>query len=851
MTFLALALASFLWVTAAVADSDNTSHQYAQDAASILDQHCIQCHGPKQQLSDLRLDSLDAMLQGGKNGPSVIPSKADNSLLFHHVTGKVEPRMPFGSALTTKEIETLKNWINAGANWPTAEEAGNKTWWAFVDPVRHDPPGSSIHPIDAFLQSRLQESGISSAERADPETLIRRAYLDLTGLLPDAKAVDAFLIDSSPQAYAAIVDKLLESPRYGERWGRHWLDVVRYADSSGYEHDYDLPEVWRFRDYVIRSFNDDKPYNRFIKEQLAGDEIPDQSFDSLIATGMLRIGPRVLFREKDNPQYRYNYLDDMIATTGRVFLAMTTDCARCHDHKFDPISQMDYYRMLAVFFPYIRYEFPLVDEETVQEYEVATAAIQAKIDPLKKQISKIQAPYRKEALAKKIAEFPQEIQDAVRVPPEERLPGQKLLAAQVESMSASVSKEMLSKPDLAQVEQLNEQIDALEAQLPEALPTAMGIRDGDYRFAPDGLGDAVQPGKGNREDFSNIEGTWLPTKHYKPPPAHFLPNADYRNKGPEVEPGVLEILSRGNPFEPQPPKDHRISSGRRMALANWIAADDNPLTARVMANRIWMHHFGEGLVYTASNFGRMGTEPTHPKLLDWLSTEFIRQGWSVKSMHRLIMTSDAYQMASSYNSPAAKEKDPENKLLWKYRPRRVESEVIRDIILTASGKLNLESGGPGFFPPIPEEVRGSYPNGKWEMTSPGSANWRRSVFAYAKRGLHYPMFEVFDQPSMNVSCERRTITTVPTQALTLLNNRFILQQAGYFAERVMEHVLDPTARINEAYRIALSRQPTESELQSNLEFLQKQEKFHQGDKLAALTDLCNVILNLNEFVYVN
>ncbi len=456
---------------------------------------------------------------------------------------------------------------------------------------------------------------------------------------------------------------------------------------------------------------------------------------------------------------------------------------------------------------------------------MVTQTAETSIDPLKKQISKIQAPYRKEALAKKIAEFPQEIQDAVRVPPEERLPGQKLLAAQVESMSASVSKEMLSKPDLAQVEQLNEQIDALEAQLPEALPTAMGIRDGDYRFAPDGLGDAVQPGKGNREDFSNIEGTWLPTKHYKPPPAHFLPNADYRNKGPEVEPGVLEILSRGNPFEPQPPKDHRISSGRRMALANWIASDDNPLT--------------------------MGTEPTHPKLLDWLSTEFIRQGWSVKSMHRLIMTSDAYQMASSYNSPAAKEKDPENKLLCKYRPRRLESEVIRDIILTASGKLNLESGGPGFFPPIPEEVRGSYPNGKWEMTSPGSANWRRSVFAYAKRGLHYPMFEVFDQPSMNVSCEHRTITTVPTQALTLLNNRFILQQAGYFAERVMEHVLDPTARINEAYRIALSRQPTESELQSNLEFLQKQEKFHQGDKLAALTDLCDVILNLNEFVYVN
>ena len=833
---------------AATAESQTS----AADVAAILEQRCVQCHGDKQQLSGLRVDSLEALLKGGQRGPALAPGHSESSTLYLHVAGKAEPRMPFGSTLNESEIATLKDWIDAGAKWdaPSQKAGSDKVWWAFKDPVRHVPPDTSAHPVDAFLASRLATENLQRAPRADPSTLVRRAYLDLVGLLPPPEVVDAFAENPSQDAFAALVDDLLDSPRYGERWGRHWLDAVRYADSSGYEHDYDQPHAWRYRDYVIRAFNEDKPYDRFVQEQLAGDEVDDPNFDTLIATGMLRVGPRVLFREKDNPQYRYNYLDDMIATTGRVFLGLTVDCARCHDHKFDAISQKDYYRTMAVFFPYVRYDFPLADAETVRRHEQETAAVNAKIEPLKERMAAIQAPYRQIARQNALKKFPDDIQIAIRTPEEERTPGQKLLAAQVRSMSVSGYEELVSAEDKELLADLKAQVAGLDEKLPAPLPAAMGIRDGDYRFAPDGLGDEPQPGKGDRQDFSHIDGTWLPAAGYQPPAAHFLPNADYRNKGDVIEPGFIEAIARASPFRPESP-DHRISSGRRLELAQWIASPDNPLTARVMVNRIWMHHFGEGIVYTASNFGSMGTRPTQPELLDWLATEFVRQGWSVKAMHRLIMTSESYQMASAHTNPAAANADPENKLLWRFRQRRLESEAIRDIILDASGNLNLEAGGPGFFPPIPDEVREAFPKGKWDMTEEGPATWRRSVYTYQKRGLRYPLFEVFDQPNMNVTCERRTSTTVPTQALTLLNNEFALRQAQAFAKRVSKLADTDAQRVREAYRIALSRAPTQSEMEANLGFLQQQREYHEGDPLAALTDLCDVILNLNEFLYAS
>jgi len=835
-----------------------SSPDFRTEIAPLLEQRCAQCHGEKQQLSGLDLSSRAAMISGGKKGPAVLPGNPQQSPLYRHVAGMEEPAMPLGGALSAEEVALLRRWIAGGAEWEEAEagRSGEKeTWWSFIPPKRTEPPAGADHPVDAFVLARLREAGLSQAPRADKPTLLRRAYLDLTGLPPEPEALDRFLADKSEDAFEKVVDELLGSSAYGERWGRHWLDVVRYADSSGYEHDYDYPNAWRFRDYVIDSFNKDKPFDRFIEEQLAGDELADGSFETLVATGLHRIGPRVLYREKDNPQYRYEYLDDMVAVTSRAFLGLTVDCARCHDHKFDPIRQMDYYRMSAVFFPYIRYEFPLVSDEEIARHEAATAAIEKRLAPIKKELAAVESPYVKLKKAEKLKTFPQEIQDAVATPEAERTPGQRLLAAQVRTVGGGAIDGLLSDEDRLRIKALRAQIAEVERDRPAPLPTAMGIRDGDYRFSPDGLGDQVQPGKGNREDFSNVEGSWLPAKGYRPPQAHLLPNADYRNKAEAVEPGYIEAAAGGRGFEPAPPT-HRISTGRRLGLARWIASEENPLTARVAVNRIWMHHFGEGLVTTAGNFGRLGTKPSHPKLLDWLATEFVRQGWSVKAMHRLLMSSATYQAASTHGDEQSQETDPDNRLLWRFKQRRLEAEAIRDAALFAAGRLNRQAGGPGFFPTVPQEVRDSFLKGKWLMEEPEDALRRRSVYAYVKRGLRYPMFEVFDAPNVNVVCERRNTTTVPTQALTLLNNRFTLEQARGFAERVAREADTESERIRRVYRIALGRMPTASEITANQAFLERQTAYHQGDssaqsaELDALTDLCDVILNLNEFVYI-
>ncbi len=880
-------LASCFFVAAAPA----ADLSFSQDVAPILQGKCLSCHGEGELMSQLDLRTREAMLRGGVRGPALVPGRAAESRIYQQISGSQAPVMPLGGALSADEISTLERWINEGASWDVArldpqpkppgheqapaaaakpEKVGiteaDRQWWAFRKPLRepgpqHDAARWKSNPVDAFLKKRLDEKGLEPAPRADRRTLIRRAYLDVVGLLPAPEEVEAFVNDSSNDAFAKLVDRLLASPHYGERWGRHWLDVARYADSGGYEHDYDYPHAWRYRDYVVRALNEDKPYDQFIREQLAGDELDEVTNDSLIATGFNRVGPTVGFREKDNPQYRYNYLDDMIGTTGRAFMGMTVNCARCHDHKFDPILQHDYYSMLATFFPFVKYEFPLAPPEAVAEFEARKAEIDAEIKPLTAKISDLEAPYRKLAFEKKLESFPEEIQAAVRAPEAERSPGQKLLADQVTSIRASVDTvaDRIKPEDRAAMDALKAQIEELKKRMPPELPRAMAVRDGDYRFAPDGLGDEKLPGKGEREEYGEIAGTFLPQagKPFVPPTAYLLPSGDHRVKGDPVEPGFLSVLTRGDEPTAVPPTGKNVSSGRRRALAEWIASPDHPLTARVMVNRLWHFHFGRGIVATTSNFGRTGEPPLYPELLDWLATEFVRRGWSIKSMHRLLMTSEAYQMASVFDHPGNREKDPSGRHLWRFPERRVEAEVIRDIVLDASGKLNREVGGKPFFPPIPEAVRLSFPKGKWEMNEQGPAVWRRSIYSYWKRGLRYPMFEVFDQPDPNVTCERRNSTTVPTQALTLLNNEFVLQQAKYFAERVVSEAGGGgEARIRRAYQIALSRGPDGDELNRNLGFLAKQAQYHraQGDDDpdgTALVDLCDVILNLSEFVYVN
>ncbi|MCI0387246.1 MAG: PSD1 and planctomycete cytochrome C domain-containing protein [Acidobacteria bacterium] len=906
---LAFALIGFSFIHTAHSDAQQVQTP-DKEFFSILNQKCIQCHGPSVQMAGLDLRRLETILKGGEKGPAIIPGNAEASLIYRRVAGLEKPVMPMAPLppLTQQEIAVLKSWIDRLSS-PTAKEgviaqsepslkpkpvaqgnqdkaitAEDRSWWSFRKPARRPIPKVTdarwkANPIDAFIKKSLDQKGLKPAPQADRNTLIRRAYLDLTGLLPSPVEVDAFVNDPSPRAYEKLIERLLASPHYGERWGRFWLDVARYADSSGYEHDYDIANAWRYRDYVIKSFNEDKPYNRFIIEQMAGDELDDQDYDSLIATTFYRIGPRVRYREKDNPYYRYEYLDDTIRTTFQGFMGVSVNCARCHDHKFDPISRMDYYRSMAMLFGNVEYDHKLAPPEKVAEYEKARKEVEDQVRPLMRKVFEIEAPYRKAAFEKRLQKFPEEIQVAVRTPEEKRTPGQKLLAAQIVSLdidpdaaanqnvTALYSRQRIKVNDADQVvrEKLLDQVEEIMKRMPAPLPVAEGVRDGDYRLTPDGRGDEPLPGKGNRFDYG-IECCFLPQpgQAYNAPPVYFAANGidvAEDQKSFVVEPGYLSALANGSPPAAIPPKNG-VSSGRRHALARWIASPDNPLTARVMVNRIWHWHFGRGIVATPSNFGKMGAKPSHPELLDWLATEFIRQGWGVKQMHRMIMNSETYKLASSFSQAANLEKDPTNIYLWRFPLRRLEAEAIRDVILSASGQINLQAGGQPFFPAIPKSVRESYLQGKWVMTREEPSTWRRSVYAYWKRGLKYPMFEVHDQPDPNVTCEMRNTTTVPTQALTLLNNEFVLIQARRFAERVAHEAgADSAKQIRLLYTIALGREPERKELDQSLDFIQKQRNYHitiastttsgSDPASAALTDLAHVMLNANEFVYIN
>jgi hypothetical protein len=896
---LASALLGYSFIHSARSDAQQ-AQSLDNEAFFILKQKCLQCHGEAVQMSGLDLRTLETILKGGEKGPAIVPGNAEASMLYRRVAGLDKPIMPMAPLppLTRQEIAVLKSWIDRVSS-PTAKEGGtaksapsvagykeraitteDRQWWSFHKPAPHPIPKVTApqwktNPIDAFIKYALNQKGIQSAPRADRNTLIRRAYLDLTGLLPGPQEVDDFVHDTSPQAYEKLIERLLASPHYGERWGRFWLDVARYADSSGYEHDFDIANAWRYRDYVIRSFNQDKPYNRFIIEQLAGDELDDRDDDGLIATTYYRIGPRVRYREKDNPYYRYEYLDDAIRTTFQGFMGISVNCARCHDHKFDPISRMDYYRSMAMLFGNVEYDHKLAPPEKVVEYEKAKKEVEDQVRPLMRRVFEIEAPYRKAAFERRLAKFPEEIQAAVRTPEEKRTPGQRLLAAQIVSLdvdpdaavnqnvAALYSRQRIKVNDADQAvrEKLLDQVEGLLKRMPAPLPVAEGVRDGDYRLAPDGAGDEPLPGKGNRFNYG-VECCFLPQpgQPYRPPPVYFAANGvdvAEDQKSFVVEPGYLQTLVIGAPPTSHPPKTGG-GSGRRRALAEWIASPDNPLTARVMVNRIWHWHFGRGIVATPSNFGKMGAKPSHPELLDWLATEFIRQGWSVKQMSRLIMNSETYKMASSFSQAANLEKDPSNVYLWRFPLRRLEAEAIRDVILSASGRINLQAGGQPFFPAIPKSVRESYLQGKWVMTTEEPSTWRRSVYAYWKRGLKYPMFEVHDQPDPNVTCEMRNTTTVPTQALTLLNNEFVLIQARHFAERVVREAgADPAKQIRVLYQIALAREPSQKEMNRSLTFLRKQRDYHArkasgaDSGLPALTDLAHVMLNANEFVYIN
>ena len=801
----------------------------AEQAEAILKENCQICHGAAIQQSGLDLRSREKILTGGERGAAVVGSSLEGSWLWRLVTHQVKPFMPPGSKLDDTDIEVLRKWIMASAPMPESsisdEEAERlaalkkledrpiseqeRAWWAFVAPARTAVPGpDGAHPVDAFLGARLSAEGLERNPEADKRTLIRRLFLDLTGLPPTPQDVAAFLSDDSPDAWESLVEQLLESPHYGERWGRHWLDLVHYADSGGYERDFDWPSMWRYRDYVVNAFNDDMPYDRFILEQIAGDEVAPDSTDANIATGYLRM---VLDNNIKDERTRMDELDDNVATTAQTFLAATVQCARCHDHKFDPIPQKDYYQMQAVFFSTKEIDYPLVPQEVVTRQEELNKDITARQKPLKERLAEIDKPHREVLFQAKLDELPKYYRVAWETPAEERDKAQRLNARQVEALYKLIGRdEMLAEmadDERAGYLETEEAIKELDRSRPEPYPTARTITE-DSR---------------------------------EPLPSYFLHRGDPGTKGSRMEPGVLTVAARTDPSFTTPP-DHAHTSWRRKQFAEWIASPDNPLTARVMVNRIWQHHFGEGLVRSPSNFGKTGMEPSHPDLLDWLALEFIDSGWSVKAMHRLMLTSDTYRLAST-DRPENMAKDPGNQLFWRQSRNRHEVEVIRDQIMAVAGTLNRSVGGPAVRPYIDPTLFQSSTDRTWPGMAIGDpASWRRSVYVFSKRSIRYPMFEAFDQPDMVSSCSRRTRSTVAPQALLLMNNAEVLLQAKYFAQRVaVEAGPDPAAQVNRAFELALTRMPSDPERKAAMEFL--------TGTPTGLVDLCQTLFNLNEFLY--
>ncbi|MEE8147529.1 MAG: DUF1549 domain-containing protein, partial [Longimicrobiales bacterium] len=679
------------------------------------------------------------MRRGSQNGPVIVAHDPDASRLFKLITHQEEPTMPRDEPrLPDEDIEAIRSWILAGGSLATVPQANpadpvayairelliteeEMQYWAFQPPVRHSPPLVSQphwgeNPMDAFLAAAMEERGLEPSPMAGPRTLIRRLYLDVTGLLPTWQEVERFLADDAPDAWERLVDRVLASPHYGERWARHWLDLARYADTGGFEFDTDRRGIWRYRDYVVESFNEDKPYDEFIREQIAGDEYKPGSDEAMIATGFLRLGPDLPVEDA---------LDDMVTTTSLAFMGMTVGCARCHDHKFDPSPQQDDIRIAAVFLPARKVEHPLVSESEVTAHRNETRRLDQLIRPLQREKRNLEEPHREKIVAAEVAKLPEYMQIAWNTPEEERTEGQRLNVTQIEKaletsdLRAKITEEdivaMMSAEEKQRHAGLRARMRELERQKPTRYPTALAMSERGGR-------------RGRRAREASTE--------------------------PPGVPGVLTVASPPDYSFPEPPEGAE-SSHRRLAFAEWLVSPEHPLTARVMVNRIWQHHFGEGIVRTPSNFGKMGEPPSHPDLLDWLATEFVARGWSMKEMHRLMLNSQAYRMCSD-DIQANVAIDPENRMFWRMPRQRVEAEIIRDLVLAAAGTLDPTMGGPNMFPYIDPDLFEKSSKRDWPgVPDDDPSTWRRSLYVYSKRSIRYPLFESFDQPNLINSVDRR------------------------------------------------------------------------------------------------
>jgi hypothetical protein len=817
---------------------------FSRDVQPVLAKHCVSCHGPQKQRSGLRLDSARAARKGGNAGPAVVPGKSAHSPLIHALTGASDFKAmpPKGPRLNQQEVAILRTWIDQGAIIPAGEvetKSAASKHWAFQPITRPSPPAVRHpervrNPIDRFILARLDREGVAPSPEADRLTLIRRVSLDLTGLPPTPREIDQFLADTSPDAYEKLVDRLLASPHYGERLGRVWLDLARYADSNGYS--IDAPRsIWKYRDWVIAALNRDMPYDQFIREQLAGDLLPNAGNDQLVATGFHR---NTQINEEggiDQEQFRVEAVVDRTNTTGTVFLGLTVGCCQCHDHKFDPLSQKDYYSLFAFFNSCDEPTLELPTPEQVRQ----RAEVRTRIAGLQKQLAGLDT-----ATPERVAAW----EGSLTPESKAMLPAdvQAILDIAINGRSPQQEQKVIAA--YRKAEQVRHAVGGLGSPLPYAALSHVQLMTTRQRLEK----DLAQL----RRRTPVITTTLVLRERKVPRTTNIFMGGDFLRKGAVVTPDVPAVLP------PLAKKDRPT----RLDLARWLTDPKNPLTARVAVNRFWQQYFGTGIVETENDFGTQGVPPTHPELLDWLAGEFMARGWSMKAMHRLIVTSATYRQSSKAR-PDLATLDPRNRLLARQNRLRLDAEVVRDVALASSGLLNQTVGGPSVFPPQPPGVYKFTQVPRDWKANVGPDRYRRGLYTWFWRSAPHPDLVVFDAPDALGACTRRNRSNTPLQALTLLNDQGFFEFAQALAARVLrEGGAADSERVRHAFRLCLARSPGPREEQTLLRLLSGQREAFarqpaearalvpagvteaQATEQAAWVSVARVLLNLDEFI---
>ena len=792
----------------AVVDDAVLSRFFESKVRPLLIDHCVRCHGEEKQEGGLRLDSQAAFSKGGENGAIVDSAAPSESTMLSAIHYK-DLEMPPSGKLSDERIEILERWVLDGSYWPpqttalSATKSGEKvfneedrSYWFFqsLAPLAQRPNESVSGHLDTLIHAGHAANNLSFAEPAEPLALVRRAYLDLVGVAPTPTEVGHFLAEPLDSAYPKLIDRLLDDPRYGERWGRFWLDLVRFAESDGYKQDDFRPTAYRYRDYVVRSFNEDKPYADFVREQLAGDELDPNSLECRDASGYLRLWIYE-YNQRDVTGQWTAILNDLTDVTGEAFMGLGYGCARCHDHKFDPLLQKDYYRLQAYFSGLIpREDLPAADDEQIDRNQSDEELWLEAAQPFLDSIEVIEAPIREKTILSAVSKFPPEVRPALLKPAQERSTREKQIAHLASLQQARDVKEIKWEKVLKGEQQKNwllakEYLKQLPAPKPASLPISLAATDAGVAAA-----EVYIPGKSAM--------------------------------GP-ISPGVPSIVT------PEPmaivPLPDRNSSGRRLALANWMVNAENRLTWRVIVNRVWQQHFGQGIVANASDFGRLTEPPTHPELLDYLASNFAENGGRFKSLHRWIMNSRTYRQSAYPSSiQTAAQTDPNNRWLWRFSPRRLDAEQIRDSILTVSG-----------------ELRAVHEGASQDATKP-----IRSVFVRSMRNSQDRFLALFDSPDGSSSTAKRNATTTPLQSLMMMNSDWMNARAENMAKQIVSLHAVPDDAIREAFQRVFLKQPTESETVAAMQFIGADESVTEKSWPNLFVDYCHVLINSNSFLHL-